>query len=75
MSSVQARTVVSDSGLPVRSGFCDYMSAVALAVLLLASPVAARAGQDAWQYSTIAALMAGGYDGELAVTAQAPWRT
>jgi acetolactate decarboxylase len=56
-----------NSGLPVgRRRFCDYLRAAALAaLLLLASSVAARASEGAWQYSTIAALMAGAYQGEL----------
>jgi acetolactate decarboxylase len=37
---------------------------LAVVALLLAAPVAARAA-TVWQYSTIAALMAGAYDGDL----------
>ncbi len=39
--------------------------AAAIVALLLLGPIAARAGDSAWQYSTIAALMAGAYDGDL----------
>jgi acetolactate decarboxylase len=41
------------------------LSAAAVAAWLLTSPVAARAGENAWQYSTIATLIAGAYDGAL----------
>src|SRR5689334_17871671 len=41
--------------------------AAAVAMLLPAAPIVARADSGAWQYSTIAALMAGSYDGKLTV--------
>ena len=38
---------------------------VVIAALLVAAPIAARADKNAWQYSTITALTAGAYDGDL----------
>jgi acetolactate decarboxylase len=43
------------------------VQAVAVVVFLLAAPPAAKAGGHVWQFSTIAALMAGAYDGSLTV--------
>ena len=43
----------------------DFLRAVVIAAVLVAAPIASRAGETAWQYSTIAVLTSGGYNGDL----------